>query len=257
MFKNLKVKSLLVFFVAVFITACDKDDPAPVIKCYLTNSSYSSSGGSSSQDVYNYSSDNQLTTVVSTETGASPTTTTVTYDSKGNISKIQYGFGHLELLYDANNNLIQEDDFDGTALDSRRTFEYNSSNQMTKEQYYKIGANNTATKDAYATFEYANTTSKNPVRRKELNVDATIDEIIEYQYDDKKTPTGDFLNIGLTDSRSENNVTKEITKDNLGTTLYTQSYVYEYNDKGYPTKSTRTQLGTDYTVVETFQYNCK
>ena len=115
-----KIKSILLLAtITIFVAGCNKGkDPAPIV-CYLTKSTftYTSSfgAGSTENNTFTYSSDMKLTTVVSAYTfnGATKTETyTVSYDTKGNISKTQNSstpVSRTEYTYDANSRLTRED----------------------------------------------------------------------------------------------------------------------------------------------------
>lgn len=84
----------------------------------------------------------------------------------------------------------------------------------------------------------------------------------EYQYDDKKNPL-QVLSYLLIDPQtyslavsalSGNNITAKVAKDENGATTSSQTYTYEYNEAGYPTKQTTTSGATTQITID---YSCK
>ena len=261
-----KIKSILLLAILIFfVSGCNKGkDPAPIL-CYLLKSTSTSSSdpGFTGSNTFNYSTDMKLTTVVSsyTDNGATETETyTVTYDSKGNITKAQNSstpISRIEFTYDANNHITRKDYYEDNVLEDRTDHDYNASGQLIKDQYYEI-VSGTAKKDFYSTYEYANTTTKNPLKLKYYSSDGTLSDTSEYLYDDKKTP---FATLGalFNDTSAENNVTKETNSYQGSPSVSITTYTYEYNDNGYPTKSTSSNKTGTFTStdVNTYTYDCK
>jgi hypothetical protein len=248
-----KTVFVILFSASLVINCSDKDDVA-LNKCFVTVLS-----SDSEAYTFTYTPDDKLKTTTRTfNTGAAiiTETTTVTYDSKGNISKTQSKLGYNVYTYNANNQVSREESYFGTELIRRLDYEYNSSNQLVKAEDFV----DTGVSGGYFVYEYASTDSKNPIKETSYYSNGELQGTTEYEYDTKLTP---FSAIGLgayTDvAEQQNNVTKSIAKDYLGELISTTTIVYEYNDKGYPTKVTETEVsdwGSDEYVLN-YTYNCK
>jgi len=266
MIKNFTPKSLLVVLIsASLIVGCsDDNDDVALNKCFVTKStstySYPGSSNNSVDDVaFSYNSDNQVIKTVYTSTfngDTNSSTSVLTYDAKGNLVKQESEDYTTEYTYNSDNKVIKEDGFEDNILNDRYEYEYNSSGQLIKTQQYRISQDgSTATKNGYTTYEYANTTTKNPIRSKSFSQDGlTLLSTTEFEYDDKKTPLS-ALQLGTISAESENNVTKQTYKNSNTTELTT--YTYEYNEKGYPVKVTESDLSNGSTTIDIYTYDCK
>ena len=111
MIKTLTLKSLIVLLISSsLIVGCGVDDDVALNKCFITNVSFAGAD----LVTFNYTSDNKLSTEVltSTDNGVIITETlTMTYDSKGNISKVQDSDGYSTFVYNDNNQITRGDNF--------------------------------------------------------------------------------------------------------------------------------------------------
>ena len=173
------------------------------------------------------------------------------YSTESSISKETY-------RYDANHNVVHYERFTGSNLepDYVMKFTYNSSHQLVEAQS-AVRANQRYFY-GYREFHYSNTTTKNPSTIKTYDGDAhgktgNPDETIALTYDDKKTigypnPLDDF------NPYCTHNVISAIVAE-VGQKPKTESFVYQYNEAGYPISKTEKENGHVYTT--TFSYNCK
>jgi hypothetical protein len=266
MLKKLSTKSLLsAVLAASILVGCNKDDDPKTKLCFLTTVV---EVGSAETTTINYTLENQKITKVNTKSvysgGSFEDNTTITYDSKGNITETNSSDGTRTVFTYTNNQVTKVEDFDGTTLSDRTDYEY-SNGQIVKAQYYDETNPGTFVKDDYDVFEYANTTSKNPIKIKSFSKTGTTPSYtVEYQYDDKKNPysaSAAILNLlSLYAEASENNITKATFTSASSPNVQTNTYTYEYNTEGYPTKSTRVATNTGQpstsTSTTTYTYNC-
>ena len=254
----IQTKSCLAFIIFLLIVSgCGNSDPSPTLTCFLkkwktVDDAYVG------ENTFTYSADMKQITILSSSTfdGSSDSETfTLTADDDGNIIKIEFEDSpdvYYEYIYNASLKLTRQNQYTGTDLDYRVDYEYNSSGQFIKQQYYDLSSG-TPVKSDYESFEYANSSSKNPLKQKSYSADGTLNLTSEFEYDNKKTPY-DKLSF-IIEIFSENNVTK-VTRSDSGGVLEVTSTTYEYNDKGYPTKAI-TSDGSGDSTVETFTYECK
>ena len=173
------------------------------------------------------------------------------YDTESSISRETY-------KYDANNNVIHYERFTGSSLEADyiMKFTYNASHQLIEAQS-AVRANQRYFY-GYRVFHYPNTTTKNPSTIKTYDGDAhgktgNPDETIALTYDDKKTigypnPLDDF------NPYCTNNVITAIVAE-VGQKPKTESFIYQYNEAGYPISKTEKESGHVY--VTNFSYTCK
>ena len=173
------------------------------------------------------------------------------YSTESSISRETYA-------YDANHNVIHYQRFMGSypEPDYIMKFTYNANHQLIEAQS-AVRANQRYFY-GYRVFHYPNTTTKNPSTIKTYDGDAhgksgNPDETISLTYDDKKTigypnPLDDF------NPYCTNNVITAIVAE-VGQKPKTESFVYQYNEEGFPVSKTEKENGHIYTT--TFSYRCK
>lgn len=173
------------------------------------------------------------------------------YSTESSISKETYA-------YDNFHNVIHYERFTGSYPDPDyiMSFTYNATHQLVEAksairagQRYFYG---------YRVFSYPNTTTKNPSTIKAYDGDAhgksaTPDETITLTYDDKKTigypnPLDDFNPYSTHNVISANVV-------EVGQKPKVETFVYQYNEAGYPISRTEKEGGRTFTT--TYSYTCK
>ncbi len=122
----------------------------------------------------------------------------------------------------------------------RTTYQYNSSDQLITSLQF-INSNGTDYLLATTTYEYPNTSTRNP-----STVTDSSGAIRTYEYDDKPNPA---KILGTPSIVPDNNVTRQT--HTLGTLTETYRYDYLYNEQGYPTQKKSETRETQYT------YDCK
>ena len=223
---------LLVFVFAILISCSSSDDDngntppdtITLLKIELTN--YNNGNTTINTLTYSYNSDNKLTQVIS-ENENGIFTTDYIY-SGNNISLLEYSNGQSRDFNYENGIITSSTHY---LSNSERTFqyEYNSSQQMIKEEEY-IGQDLLCTK----TFQYG---TNDNISYAEL---PCYNSNIEFEYDTKKNPNSllfpeNYLKIFL---NGKNNVNEFTTEYSSGgdTTIFTTTVTLEYNSDNYPTK---------------------
>jgi hypothetical protein len=185
-------------------------------------------------------------------------------NASGNITEIIHddavnkSFSRSTFKYDNNNNLIEYEQFTGSAASPAfiNKFKYNSFNQLIEAQSAVAVKQNYFY--GYRVFEYHSTTTKNPATIKAYSGDAhgkigEPDETIALTYDDKKisgyiNPLDDFNPF------TTHNVISAVVVE-VGQKPKTETYAYQYNAAGYPTSKTEKENGHIY--VTSYSYICK
>ncbi|HEV8513420.1 MAG TPA: hypothetical protein VGQ59_09085 [Cyclobacteriaceae bacterium] len=270
----MKTHALVLFFLALIVGCSKKSDPSPANSntpsCLLTKATLT---GSSTAISYN--SSNQPTSVVITYSNSGPAnanTYNVTVDASGRITKLAtsgtpngYAFSALEATYSGSNvfpTTYKLTFSDGSYTQNTATF--NSSNQVTQvvsSSYYQSPG---TTSSSYTTYTYANATSQNPLKAESFIGLPTEGgdkyEVHDYTYDDKNLPGGaslmSFFSTGI--SATNNILTDKDTYSpgTAGEYVTTQTFTYQYNSNGFPTKRSYSVLGGS-TITESYTYgNC-
>jgi len=269
----MKTHALVLFIIALIIGCSKKSDPTPASSnspsCLLTKATLTQSS-----TVINYNSSNQPTTVVLTYANIGPAnanTYNVTVDGSGRITKMAtsgtpngFAFSSLEATYTGTNVFPATYKLtfsDGSYTQNTATF--SSNNQVTQIVSTSHLADG-STSNSHTTFTYPNTTSQNPTKAEDFmglpNEGGDKYEVQEYTYDDKNLPGGasliSFFSTGIT---ATNNILTDKDTYSPGTAgeyVSTQTYTYQYNSNGFPTKRTYSILGGS-TITESFTYgNC-
>ncbi len=187
-------------------------------KCFLATQTRT--GIDESTGTYSYTSDKlSALSFVYPKSPSSNGSTTVTFDSNGNLTKLDRTSSYTTFTYNGTNQLTRDDYFSkpNNVLTSYTNYEYNSSGQLVKVIYYGISNGVTTTYD-YNTYEYASGSDKNPLRIKRFLTNNTLQSTKEYEYDSKKSPFKDLrTSTSFFNPPSQNNATKETRKDAVGT----------------------------------------
>lgn len=258
MLKKILIKSVLSAIVtAAILTGCSKDDDPKKNACLLTSFSLAS-GGDTYSATLTY--DGTRLTKFSTIDGTDQVTFTLKYDADGNVTEMSGSDDSKTVYTYSSGNITREDDYEGGVLTDRTDYEYNGNGQLTKTQHYNGSNATNQVKAEFETYEYANTSTKNPSKVNYFSTatSTSTSETSEFTFDDKKHPysgSDALQKFAILDGRGvDNNVLKETYK--VGTTTFVTNYAYEYNANGYPTQTTATGTDISGSIVTTYTYSC-
>ncbi len=266
--KKLTISFLLLLTLAVSFSCKKNDDPKPGTtpgtnntagKCFVTKIMY---GEDFSVD-YTYNSAMEVTKITHKEDPAEEGFSyQFTRDVSGRITTLDFfegkeKLGHGNLTYGIDNTLTKIDIFsmeNGVPVnDFRLEFEHNSLKQLTK---YKMVDPNSGLTENYMLLTYD--TRGNVIKEERHRIEDgkdEIEEILEFEYDDKKNPMlvarMPFYMESATEI-SQNNVTRIIEKSPSGST-YSTTIAYQYNEQGYP----KTSASGSNDETNTYEYICK
>jgi hypothetical protein len=269
----MKTHALVLFFFALIIGCSKKSDPGPANaatpSCLLTKATLSQSS-----TTITYNSSNQPTTVAITNFNSGPAnanTYNVTVDASGRITKLAtsgtpngFAFSSLEATYSGSNVFPTSYKLtlsDGSYTQNTNTF--NSTNQLTQTVFATHDQTSGNTSNTYTTYTYPNTTTQNPSKATTFfglpNEGGDEYETQDYTYDDKNLPGGtSLISFFSNDIPATNNIVTNKQTYSPGTAgeyITTQTYTYQYNSKGFPTKRSYQVQGS--TVTEAYTYgNC-
>jgi hypothetical protein len=262
----------LVLVLSVF-AACKKDEdvkPAEVdTGCVGTKVKYGPTAGTAIvTEEYLYNASRHVTRINSFDkvTGDLIGYSSFTYNGAGKLFKqtMHSASGQLDFQatyeYNAAEHLNKQQDYDvdgsGTATASGfSTFEYNSSNQVSKINHFS--SSNPGQISEYETLEYSaagNVTAVNSYRTPPGGTAPVLESITEYKYDNKKNP---LYNIGYPPVDgpyiSKNNFTEVTVKNKNGVVEFSYALTHVYNEQGYPSQVTG--LGESKSIF--LEYQCQ
>ena len=278
-----KIKLLLILFMGIALsvaTSCNKDDDNnddngggggnPTTKtCYINKQSFEDG----SYDKITYYSDHKAKTYEEYDsTGALDSRAEISYNSDGTLAELhQFDDADKEvmkLVYSYSGGKISEIEMFldmGNGLKSFGVYEYTFSGEHVTKVEMKMDILGTGTPIVASKTEFTYT-GDNPTKVVEYEFDAATMGLkktgeVEYVYDDKKNP---FFNIGINfvfpdvQFFAKNNYTKMTVKDDAGAVDQDESanITYEYNENGYPTKSTATNFSGSDSEVTVMEYDC-
>lgn len=278
--KNLKLLLILFMGIALSVaTSCNKDDdngddngggdnPTPKT-CYIKKQTYDDG----SYEVMTYNADHKVKSHEEYDsTGTLEDRVEFTYNSDGTLAKFQQfddadkEVMKMEYSYSGGNISEAELFMDmGNGLKSFAVYEYTFTGDHVTKVEMKMDILGTGNPIVAQKMEFAYT-GDNPTTATEYTFDAASMGLkksgeTDYVYDDKKNP---LHNIGINFIFPEaeffavNNYTKVTIKDDAGAVDQDESanITYEYNENGYPTKSTTTNFSGNNTEVATIEYDC-
>jgi hypothetical protein len=263
MSKKFFTKSLLFLaLTASVLVGCDNDEDSKNDSCKLISVAESSEDESSTT-VYTYENNKIVKSITTYTDGGQPEvyTSDITYNANGFITEINDDGEKTVFTYNTNNEIIKAEDVFGTTIEQRTEFEY-ASGRIVKVQFYSQTNPGTFVKGEYDVFEYASTSSKNPLKIKSYSSNGNLSSTSEFEYDNKKNPLVDYPSVmkisALYGDPIENNATKKTWTYAGSTQTEITTSVYEYNSNGFPTKNTETTVWGTETNIETtiFTYNC-
>ena len=264
---------------STLVSSCKPDEPVTPgdtpaeIKCYVTKEKVTDPDNIVTSSAYIYNSSNKVDKV--NTFGNDGTTienySQFTYDANGNATQIdEYEgterTGYTTIEYNSSKLPIKARIYDKDTLGNlvevaQLTNTYNASGQATRSDIYFVDNNGDPVPFLYVENTYAN---GNIVSDKTYIVGASGSELnstTDYTYDSKNNP---YLvlnqpilmgNAGM----SKNNVVKAIYKDENGMQSGTDTYVYEYTARNYPSKAVLTSEdgGRTTTTTTELEYLCK
>jgi hypothetical protein len=256
-------------------SACNKDDDTPSVAapaCKLVKFVSNAEDYSTVE----YNAQDKLIKISDYNGGELDEYIVLEYNSQGQVAKtVGYENGVLDWYttfeYNAKGQISKATDFDSdNTSDYFTTYEYDANGNRTKSTSKEM--QDGVTKTFTTLFEYSN---GNLVKETE-NAGSTEQEVTTHEYytdkEDKlrafkEMAVGGFEEVGATPSK---NLVKKSVRSSSGdsyTQTYTSSYVYEFNEKGFPVKeiasnvSSYTSGATTSTSSDTYsssyEYQCK
>jgi len=244
----------------IFMVACnDSDDPSPSEdpRCLLISSHWIQPNGDLRDYSFTYDQ-NQITSLESTFTfvGYEPNTgtTSFVYDDEGKIVEMNGPQGKDVFTY-SGEVIIKQERFNGVTLRDKFEFEYDNGNLVLIQDYTDNGT--TLVNDRFQKLEYTKESGKDPAVIRTFNASGNLEGTAIYTYSNHDAATAAlpaalkkyWVLGGLPVYRTASNV--EFTNGESIT------YVYEFNDKGYPLKRTETYTQYQITNIITYGYQCE
>ncbi len=251
----------------ISLTACDKEDKEanPTITdesvCKITSLAYPND---TSPNLYEYNSKGYLTRIINKET-------------QNDEDLVTHIFSYL---YDNNNRLIKSEIHRDGVLGYYITYDYNGLSVTCKEynttgstpiiMTYKYDAKNRvieASEVSSGRYKVMYTYNlKDNLEKKEIFTDGSLSsKVFYFDYDNNPIPHSGVKGLpAFEGGLSKNNFGKAINytyEDSNGDGVVEEksskssTYVYEYNSKGYPVKSIRTDENGE-EAVTSYNYDC-
>ncbi|MDO1449298.1 hypothetical protein Q0590_23680 [Rhodocytophaga aerolata] len=212
------------------------------------------------------------------------------YDSKNRVSKVTHEEGYAILEYDNNNRVVKILSYEDTQVEESGVIEYNAKGQwikMTSSEpgssatqvstaEYDSNGNRTKVTTSYGiiTYEYAGGNLTKSTTSYTAG-SSTYSNTTTYEYyldrDNKLSAIEELLNTGYGATPSKNMLKKQTYTSSYASDDSAESgeiFTYEFNEKGFPTRSTSTSTGdingdgivdaNDVDIDETtYSYQCK
>jgi hypothetical protein len=257
MIKMKKTVSLISLVAILFFTGCGDEEDPTAIGCRIT--SFTGLEEEDDRADLTYSSDGKLLTFSYSEgPGSASTIFTATY-SGANLVKLALpqDVAKTEFSYDNSGRIIRVDNYFGDEID-RTEFTFNSSGQLVRIDFSDKEGIQPFVDSGYEVYEYATTTSQNPVSSTDYGYDGDV--VFEYgthvyEYDNKNSFYKDTPFFGaIFGFVGENNVLKD-TYTNDGGSTFISTFTYQYNDQGYPISGTA-KFDDDPADQFTLTYDC-
>jgi|GEM_PF-6758270 len=187
---------------------------------------------------YNYNASGELITSTEVDDG---TTYVSTLNYSGNkVISISRSFIN-DLTYTYTGDLVTTRSVLSDGILFTNEYTYNALNQLTNEKQFNDGVLCCST-------TYSYNSQQNMFNAEYTNNNSSLDGDTYYTHDTMKNPFKDFLPPSLAKisdiGKSENNILKAGSNE---------PFVYEYNEKGYPTKKT-THVADDLYIVDKYYY---
>lgn len=265
---------LTCLFVALLFTGCSKEnDPAPAgPSCKLMQSSFAS-GSNNFITRYTYDSQNRLTESVTDNGTRKHSSISYEYNPKGQLSK----YIGQDFRYDEASN--------ETVNTRTYTFDYNEKGQVSGYQLSTTSTNpvvppttstSTCTYDSQGNRTKVTTQSGTNAPTVDLHeyrdgncIKTTLragesnEAVLAYEYYlDQEFKTRNAAHVGAFGPSASKHMVKKTTQTlaNVPDYLFVSERTYEFNDKGFPVKTTTTSTsgsGTAFTSVSTNEYACQ
>ena len=260
-------------FIALLLGGCTKEnDPAPARPaCKIITSSFVS-GSSSSATRYTYDNAHRLTESVTESETRRQSSFSYAYNQKGQLSNLT----SQDHRYDAASNV--------TVTTRSFTFEYNAQGQVSGYQLITTSTNPaTLPTTSTITYEYDSQGNRTKVTTQSGSGAPNVDlheykdgncikttfragesgeSVIAYEhYLDQEFKSRTMPHVGVLGPSASKHMVKKSTQTyaNSPGTIFVSERSYEYNDKGFPVKTTSTNTwssGTNSTSVSTNEYAC-
>lgn len=247
----------IIIITALIIFSCSSDkNPSPVktpAKCQISKITTSSLGGTS-QSEYLYDVDGFITKILFSVSGASQFSGSkaVQYGTNRKVSKVETDSYSVVYSYNSSNQLTKLEYYSQGKLNSVTTFTYNFNQQLDKEISNALVSGNMQYL-GYRVYSYPNGSTTSFSRVSFFDTKNVLAFTIDYEYDSKINPLSS-LDLSETEFRPQpqNNITKSIyTQIAGGTSITTTINSFKYNEFDLPTEKV-----TDGTTVNYF-YECK
>ncbi len=260
-------------FIALLLGGCTKEnDPDPARPACRIIKASSVSGSSTTTTRYTYDNAHRLTESVTENETRTQSNSNYAYNQKGQLGTLT----SQTYLYDAASN--------ATVTTRTYTFEYNEKGQVSGYQLI-TASSNPAMPTTISTITYEYDSQGNRTKSTtQSGSGATSVESYEYQdgncikttyrvgesgeftvayeyYLDQEFKSRTMAHIGVFGPSASRHMLKKSTQPPAGAsgTIFFSERSYEYNDKGFPVKTTFTNAsssGTIFTSVSTNEYAC-
>ena len=240
MTKNLKKLWKPLFLgLLIFTAACDKEnDVVPEQTVLLTKVTWSNSN-QSGESVYEYDSQNRLTTRTDKNNGEI-SVNTFSYNSIGKPGervRSENGVESLKILYTFSSSLITfiiQSKTDGQWVDGPKTeYTLDASGKITKMQgFFKVEGQYVS--DSYQLQIWE---GDNIVKQETWDINGNKINSITLDLDDKNNPYADFGIINGLNGFFTRNLTEQTIRNAANEIIYSSTNSYEYNEHNYPSKS--------------------
>ena len=255
-----KLISVLIVFLMVFV-GCKKNEDTTIndSNCRITKIT-SNSGGNVSVLYFEYDENQKLIRF----TSSYGRVYTFNYNTEGYLEISTHNENAPDIAkstFDRNGSIItrtisyQNDDGIWVDTDFKYKYELNPNGDVIREEYYHLDDDEIWHMVQYSTNEWSNGNMMKMEYWQSVNDNFELMHTITRQYDDMNNPSAPLKNTLLFDVTKNNVISGRIT-DSSGETNES-TFTYEYNEKGYPSMITFTDLsGSSGQTISEYEYSC-
>lgn len=253
-----KVSFAILFFVAMLALSCNDDDAKKEQVCYLKKVNQNGK----TINLVTYNADNYPINVsLYDDLGLLSNSFDIEHNSKGQPTKLTSKnasssvTSYSEHQYNVNELIGKTSNYTKNSggdfeLQSYYTYEYDGDKKLIKTSLY-ASTGGIFSVYSYDTYQYDSNKNITQVSSY-IGTPGVLDETIDVEYDTKHSYLAALKGFVVSvEYFSEHNVTKKTIKDKSGNVKSTSlTITYEYNDIGYTTKVTQTELGGEIRIYD-------